>query len=102
MGNENMKAIDMLTWMVKHTINTELVSFVSIFEGFDFQSYFGYDPKDEVPDGKYVYIYGDVVDLSDIDALLVSTHYEPVRIETDEDDHKNGGKTTIYLFKIED
>lgn len=97
-----MKAIDMLTWMVNQAINTEVVSFVSICEDFDYENYFGYAPKEDVPEGEYVYIYGDTVDQSDIDVLLASTHYDPVRIETDEDDRRNEKKLTIYLFKLED
>jgi len=97
-----MKAIDMLTWMVNQTISTEAVSFVSICEDFDYENYFGYAPKDDVPEGEYLYIYGDLVDQCDIDLLLASTKAEPVRIETDEDDRRNEKKLTIYLFKLED
>lgn len=97
-----MRTKDVLTWLVNQSITTEGMGFIDIDDDFDFESFFGYNPENDVPDGEYLYFYGDMVLEIDVDLLEASTHSKLYRIPTQEDDRKNGGKTIIYLIKLED
>lgn len=97
-----MKAKDVLTWIVNQTITTEGMGFIGIDKDFDFESFFGYNPEKDVPEGEYLYFYGDMVGKMDVDVLEESTHSKLYRIPTQEEDRYNGGKCIIYLIKLED
>ena len=97
-----MKAKDVLTWLVNQSITTDSMGFIDIDDEFDFESFFGYKPETDVPDGAYLYFYGDLVPQIDVDVLEASTRSKLYRIVTNEDDRMNGGKTIIYLIKLED
>ena len=97
-----MKAKDVLTWLVNQTITTEGMGFIDIDDEFDFGSFFGYQPEGKVPEGEYLYFYGDMVWDVDVDLLEASTRQRLYRIPTQEEDRKNYCKTTIYLIKLED
>ena len=97
-----MKAKDVLTWLVNQTITTEGMGFIDIDSDFDFESFFGYKPEGDVPDGEYLYFYGDMVLEIDVDVLEASTHEKLYRIPTEEEDRRNYCKMTIYLIKLED
>jgi len=97
-----MTAKDVLTWLVNQTITTEGMGFIDIDSEFDFESFFGYKPEGDVPDGEYLYFYGDMVLQMDVDFLEASAHEKLYRIPTKEEDHKNECKMTIYLIKLED
>lgn len=97
-----MKAKDVLTWLVNQSITTEGMGFIDIDSDFDFESFFGYKPEGDVPDGEYLYFYGDQVLEIDVDVLEASTRQKPYRISTEEEDLKNDCKLIIYLIKLED
>lgn len=97
-----MKAKDVLTWLVNQSITTEGMGFIDIDSDFDFESFFGYKPEGDVPDGEYLYFYGDQVLEIDVDFLEKSTHEKLYRIPTDMEDSRNYCKCIIYLIKLED
>lgn len=97
-----MTAKDVLTWLVNQTITTEGMGFIEIDSDFDFESFFGYKPDGDVPDGEYLYFYGDKQQQIDVDFLEASTHEKLYRVPTQEEDRKNECKLTIYLIKLED
>ena len=91
-----------MTWLVNQSITTDGMGFIDIDSNFDFESFFGYKPEGDVPDGEYLYFYGDQVMEIDVDVLEASTHQKLYRIPTKEEDRKNVCKLTIYLIKLED
>lgn len=97
-----MTAKDVLTWLVNQTITTEGMGFIEIDSDFDFESFFGYKPEGDVPNGEYLYFYGDQVLQIDTELLEASTHEKLYRVPTQEEDRKNECKLTIYLIKLED
>lgn len=97
-----MKAIDLLTWIVKECVNTEGMDIIQVDKELDFECFFGYEPDGDVPDGKYAYLYSDEVTDVDMQRLGELTDDQVYTITTDMEDKKNGGNTVIYLFKLED
>jgi hypothetical protein len=97
-----MKAIELLTWLIKESIDTEGMDIIQVDSSFDFESFFGYQPDGNVPDGEYAYLYSDMVLDTDMDRLGEQTDDQVYTITTPMDDKKNGGNTVIYLFKLED
>jgi len=97
-----MTAKDVLTWLVNQGITTEGMGFIDIDSDFDFESFCGYKPEGDVPDGEYLYFYGDTVLEIDVDELEASTHQKLYRIQTDLKDRLNCCKCIIYLIKLED
>lgn len=97
-----MKAIDFLDWYLDNGIDAGASRVIAVDDDFDFEAYFGYLPAKAVPSGKYVYLYGDMVFDKDMQHLWGCMGHEPIAINTDEDDHLNGGKCVIYLIKLED
>lgn len=97
-----MKAIAMLKWIVENHQNTEGMDIIEVDNEFDFESFFGYQPAEQVPEGKYVYLYGDTVNREDMERMIQREKAEVYSIATDETDNENGGLCIIYLFKLED
>ena len=92
----------MLKWIVENHQNTEGMDIIEVDNEFDFESFFGYQPAEQVPEGKYVYLYGDTVNREDMERMIQREEAEVYPIATDETDHENGGLCIIYLFKLED
>lgn len=97
-----MKAIAMLKWIVENHQNTEGMDIIEVDNEFDFELFFGYQPAEQVPEGKYVYLYGDTVNREDMERMIQREEAEVYSIATDETDNENGGLCIIYLFKLED
>ena len=99
-----MKAIDLLSWLVKDHIETEGMDIIQVDLSFDFEAFFGYNPDEPVPCGEYLYIYSDTVDDRDMDDLMrdVEENRKPYVITTSEKDRRNDKVCEIYLFKLED
>ena len=97
-----MKAIDLFCWVVKEHIDTESMDIIEVDKSLDMECFFGYLPEKPVPDGEYAYLYGDTITPADLKRLTDVTEEEPYRIQTDLEDKKNGGKTVIYLLKVEE
>ena len=97
-----MKAIDVLCWLVKESIDTEGMDIIQVDKDFDFEAFFGYKPDGPVPDGEYAYLYGNMVLERDVEKLMDETEDQLYTISTDMDDRNNGGNTVIYLIKLED
>ena len=97
-----MKAIDLLSWLLTESVDTGGMDIIQVDEDLDFESFFGYQPDGEVPEGKYAYLYGDMVLESDVEKLADKTDDQLYTITTDEEDRRNGGKCVIYLIKLED
>lgn len=97
-----MKAIAMLKWIVENHQNTEGMDIIEVDNEFDFESFFGYQPAEQVPEGKYVYLYGDTVNREDVERMIQREEAEVYSIATDETDNENGGLCIICLFKLED
>jgi len=97
-----MKAIDLLSWLLKEDVETSAMDIIQVDGSFDFESFFGYTPDVTVPDGEYMYMYSDTVLEGDVQRLLDETEDQPYAISTDLDDRKNGGKCIIWLFKLEE
>ena len=96
-----MKAIELLTWLLEESVDTEGMAIVEIDEDFDYEAYFGYQPDTAVPVGKYAYLYGDMVLDCDIDRLKGKAD-GIYTITTDLQDRKNEKECIIYLLKLED
>lgn len=45
-----MKAIAMLKWIVENHQNTEGMDIIEVDNEFDFESFFGYQPAEQVPE----------------------------------------------------
>ena len=97
-----MKAIELLTWLVKESVNTEGMDIIQVDKDFDFETFFGYQPDGEVPEGEYAYLYSDEVTDVDMQRLGEQTDDQVYTITTDMDDKKNGGSCVIYLFRLEE
>lgn len=98
-----MKAKELLKWIVNNDVCTDSMGTVEVDEEFDFKGYFGYEPAvAKVPEGEYLYFYGDQVMTDDVELLTASTGEAPYRIPTKEKDEKNGGNLIIYLIKIDE
>ena len=96
-----MKAMELLSWIICESVDTEGMDIIEIDEDFDFEAFFGYQPDTAVPWGKYAYLYGDTVLDCDIDKLKAKTS-GIYTITTDMHDRKNEKKCIIYLLKLED
>ena len=97
-----IKAIDLLTWIVRNDVCTEGMNTIEVGEGFDFETFFGYNPDEPVPNGEYLYIYSDCVNDIDMSRLVTDEECMPYIITTQEKDRKNEKACEIYLFKLED
>ena len=97
-----MKAIGLLKWLIKESIDTGAMGVVQVDDEFDFKAFFGYAPDVHVPDGEYAYLYSDCVMDSDMEQLAKYTDEQPYIIITEEHDRENGGQMIIYLLKLED
>lgn len=97
-----MKAIDLLTWLVKESVNTEGMDIIQVDKDFDYETFFGYLPDGDFPVGEYAYLYSDEVTDVDMQRLGELTDDQVYTITTDMEDKKNGGNIVIYLFRLED
>lgn len=97
-----MKAIDLLTWLIKECVNTEGMDIIQVDKDFDYETFFGYQPDGDFPVGEYAYLYSDDVTDVDMQRLGELTDDQVYTITTDMEDKKNGGNCVIYLFKLED
>ena len=97
-----MKAIDLLSWLVKDHIETEGMDIIQVDLSFDFEAFFGYNPDEPVPCGEYLYIYSDCIDDVDMSRLVTDEECMPYVITTSEKDRRNDKVCEIYLFKLED
>lgn len=102
-----MKAIEFLKWMVDNNISAESMGFVPIDEEFDYEKFFGHKPLWNIPAGEYLWLYTDCIDSCDVDKLKEiylkpGEKTEYTIIDTKEPDHRNGGRTAILLFRLEE
>lgn len=98
-----MKAIDLLFWIIRESINGEFLNFVFVpkegekeYEQNEewWMRGFGACPPYPIPEGKYVVFYCSEVDNTDITDGDGAYYAPDAMIETDDD--------TICLYKIND
>lgn len=97
-----MKAIDILFWVIRESVDGENLNFTFVpeigSEVYDqndewWKRIFGGCPSHPIPSGEYIFFYGSKED-ADITDGNGAYHSPDAIIETDED--------TIYFYKIDD
>ena len=95
-----MKAIDLLTWLVKESVNTEGMDIIQVDKDFDYETFFGYQPDGDFPVGEYAYLYSDEV--TDVDMQRLGELTEVERYPAHKVYTVRGGKTVWRIPAVRD